>query len=110
MNKKTKTILMTDEFWANSPYSLARYYGTIRVNGEDYTIVNKEGKTIFECSAEAEREGREKAIDPGEPADLVLNTFIPMYRKLGRERFIAAIDDNKGKTNDEIYSIMKKMK
>lgn len=82
------TILMTKEYWASSQYSIARYYGCIRIGGVEYIIVNKEGKDIFECSEEADREGRKKAIEPGEPADLIDKRYQPIYRKVGREKFI----------------------
>ena len=81
-------IIMTEEYWATSQFSIARYYGGIKVGGVDYVIVNKEGKDIYECSIEAERAGREKAIEPGEPADLIDRHYIPMYKKLGRDKFI----------------------
>jgi len=81
-------IIMTEEYWATSPFSIARYYGGIKVDGVDYVIVNKEGKDIYECSIEAEKAGREKAIEPGEPADLIDRRYIPMYKKLGRDKFI----------------------
>lgn len=60
-------ILMTEDYWANSPFSIARYYGTIRMRGVLYIIVNKEGKDVFQLSIEAEKAGREKTIEPGEP-------------------------------------------
>lgn len=79
---------MTEEYWASSPYSIARYYGGIKIRGVEYIIVNKEGKDLFECSEEAEKAGREKAIEPGEPADLIDKRYKPIYRKVGREKFI----------------------
>lgn len=99
-------LLMTEEFWANSQLSIARYYGEIIFGGRKYIIVDKYGRDIYECSAIAEREGREKAIEPGEPADLVLSSLRFAYRKLGRERIISLIKD--GKTEDEIKAIAKK--
>lgn len=88
-------ILIEEDYWRNSQFSIAKYYGRINVNigGEtiEYVIVNKEGKDIFECSAEAEKEGREKAIEPGEPVDLIDRRYIPVYRKMGREAFIKMI-------------------
>lgn len=39
-------------------------------------------------------EGREKAIEPGEPCDLVRNDFIPVYRKMGRDAFIRMLEEN----------------
>ena len=62
-------ICMSEEFWANSQLSIARHYGQIELGEHSYIIVNKEGKDIFLCSAEADREGRDKAIPAGEPAD-----------------------------------------
>lgn len=88
------TILMTEEYWANSLFSVARYYGRIKVNNVDYVICDKHGRDIYECTAIAVRENREKAIEPGEPADLVDSRYLPVYRAVGRDRFIAWLDDN----------------
>lgn len=99
-------LLMTDEFWANSQLSIVRYYGEIIFNGRKYIIVDKNGRDIYECSAIAEREGREKAIEPGEPADLILSTLRFAYRKLGRDRIIELI--KQGKTEEEIKAMVKK--
>ena len=99
-------LLMTEEFWANSQLNIARYYGEITFNGRKYIIVDKHGRDIYECSAIAEREGRDKAIEPGEPADLILSTLRFAYRKLGRDRIIELIKD--GKTEDEIKALAKK--
>ena len=84
-------ILMTEEVWANSQFSIARYYGAINISGHRFVIVNKHGQDIFECSRIAEKEGRAKAIEPGEPADLVREDFIPIYKKHGRDKFIGAL-------------------
>lgn len=97
-------ILMTEEFWCNSQLSLARYYGGINYNGHEYIIVDKFGRDLFECSAIAKKEGREKAIEPGEPADLIRKDFKGLYKKMGREKFIEAL-----KAHPEIDS-PKKMK
>lgn len=99
-------LLMTEDFWANSQLSIARYYGKITFNGRKYIIVDKHGRDLFECSAIADKEGREKAIEPGEPADLILSTLRFAYRKLGRDRIIALIVD--GKTEEEIKKLAKK--
>ena len=99
-------LLMTEEFWANSQLSIARYYGEIILSGRKYIIVDKRGRDIYECSAIAEREGREKAIEPGEPADLILATLRFAYRKLGRDRIIELI--KQGKTEEEIKKLVKK--
>ena len=90
-------ILMEEEFWRNSQFSIARFYGAINVKigneNIEYIIVNKEGKDIFECSEEAQKAGREKAIEPGEPVDLLDRRYIPVYRKMGREAFIKMIEE-----------------
>ena len=99
-------LLMTEEFWANSQLSIARYYGEIIFCGRKYIIVDKHGRDIYELSALADREGREKAIEPGEPADLVLSTLQMAYRKLGRERIIALIKE--GKTEVVIKALANK--
>ena len=98
-------ILMTEEFWANSQLSIVRYYGEITLDGRKYIIVDKHGRDIYECSAIAEREGREKAIEPGEPADLILATLRFAYRKLGRDRIIELIKECK--TEEEIKALAK---
>lgn len=94
---KTAPILMTEEYWANSQLSIARYYGGCTIGKIDYRIVNKEGISLFELS-DPESEyyvgDDKKAIEPGEPADLVQKVWIPIYRKLGRERFIELIKNN----------------
>jgi len=92
--KENEPILMTEEFWSDSPFSIVRYYGHIKINGCEYVICNKDGKDIFECSMEAEKEGREKAIEPGEPCDLCRADVVPIYRKLGREKFIEFLEQN----------------
>ena len=99
-------LLMTEEFWANSQLSIARYYGEIICNGRKYIIVDKYGRDIYECSAIAEREGRDKAIETGEPADLILSTLRFAYRKLGRDRIIELIKDVK--TENEIKALANK--
>lgn len=94
MSKEPRAIVMAESFWANSQLSIARYYGTICFNGQHYTIVDKRGHDIFECSDEAEKAGRKMAIEPGQPADLCRTDFIPIYRKLGRERFLKFLKEN----------------
>lgn len=89
-----KPILFAEEYWANTQLSIVRYTGSVKFNGTEYTVVNKEGKTVFELSVEAVREGREKAIEPGEPCDLVQNDFIPVYRKMGSEAFLRMLEEN----------------
>ena len=73
-------IIMAEEYWANSQLSIARYYGQIKIQGKEYIIVNKKGQTVFETS-----------IPPGETADLILKDWLPVYRKLGREKTIELV-------------------
>lgn len=87
-------ILMTESYWANSQLSVVRYLGRIGIDGNEYVIVDKRGHDIFECSFEAQKAGREKAIEPGEPADLCRTDFVPIYRKLGREQFLRFLEEN----------------
>lgn len=107
MNNDFKPICMTEEFWANSQFSIARHFGGITVNGQKYVIVNKEGKDIFECSEEAEKAGRDNAIEPGEPCDLCRTDFVKFYRKLGRDRFFEILKANKTASDKELIKIMK---
>lgn len=90
-------ILIEEGYWRNSQLSIAKYYGEInvKIGGEtiNYVIVNKEGKDIFECSKEAQKAGREKAIEPGEPVDLIDRRYIPVYRKMGRDAFIKMLEE-----------------
>ena len=106
------TILMEEEFWRNSQFSIAKYYGEIdvKIGGEKirYVIVNKEGKDIFECSAEAEKAGRDKAIEPGEPADLVDRRYVPAYRIMGREAFIKMIQEHQRLTPEIAMELAEK--
>lgn len=87
-------ILMTEEYWRNSQFSIARFYGGINYNGQRFVVVNKDGKDLYQCSMEAEKEGRAMAIEPGEPADLIDERYLPIYREIGRKRFIKILKDN----------------
>ena len=86
-------VIMTEEYWANSHLSIARYYGGIKVNGDEYKIVNKDGVTLEELSDPHSKHyaGDGMAIPPGEPADLVRKDWIPIYRRLGRDRTIELV-------------------
>lgn len=52
----------------------------------------------------------ERAIEPGEPADLIRADFKTFYKKLGRDKFIAVIKENSNASIDEMKRIMKGMK
>ena len=87
-------ILIEEEHWASTCLSIVRHTGSIRINGDEFVIVNKEGKDIYQCSIEAEKAGRDKAIEPGEPADLVNRKYTPIYLKMGREAFIKMLKEH----------------
>ena len=57
-------ILMTAECWMNSQLSIARYTGSVRINGTEYVVVG---------------------------SDLLRKDWIPVYISLGRERTIGLI-------------------
>ena len=91
---KQRPIVMSESYWANTPLSIVRYTGVCMMDGADYVIVDKRGHDIFECSREAAKAGREKAIEPGEPCDLCRTDFVKIYRQLGREQFLRFIQEN----------------
>ena len=86
---------MTQEYWKSTQLSFARHYGQCKIGGHNYIIVNEQGKDIFQLSAEAEKAGREYAIEPGDSADLVRMDFVRFYRKIGRDRFLNVLRDNR---------------
>lgn len=95
--KSSAPIVMAEEYWANSYFSVARYYGGINAFGREYQIVNKHGITIFELSDETSEHyvGKDnQAIEPGEPADLCRVDWIPVYRALGRDAFLEYLKKN----------------
>ena len=112
MSTQHYPICMAEEYWANSYFSVARYYGGIQMNHHSYKIVNKEGITLFELSdpdSEHYVGDDNKAIEPGEPADLVREDFIPYYKSLGREAFIKVLEENQRKSDTEIMEIYKEL-
>ena len=60
------SILIEEGYWTNSQLSVARFYGGIKFNGEEYVIVPPKN-------------------------DLLLKDWVPVYKKLGRERTIGLI-------------------
>lgn len=71
MNIENKPIVMAEEFWANSPLSIVRYYGQIKVYGCEYIICNKEGKDIYECSLKRKKRVGKKRSNPANLATLL---------------------------------------
>lgn len=106
-NNNFTPVCMTEQYWRNTQLSVAALSGHVRVWGHVYVIVNKEGKDIFECSIEAEKAGRDKAIEAGEPADLCRRDFVKYYRRLGRDAFLQVLKDNPTATDKELMKIYK---
>lgn len=83
---------MTAENWRSGMFSLASIYGGMKWHGKQYLIVNKEGTTLAELSNPHSRyyvgDGAEHAIPPGEPADMVMKEWVPIYKALGRDKVI----------------------
>lgn len=96
-----KSILLTEEAWMSSCFSVAKFSGGITVTGEggkrrEFFVVNKEGKTLMQVVG----------IPAGEPADLVDKEFIPLYKKLGREKFIEIVKDNPLLSREELKNVL----
>lgn len=92
MNMKAP-LLMTEEYWASTYLSVARHSGGISVFGQNYIIVDKEGRDLMELSIMAHRKCKSSCylIAPGEPCDLIDVRLQPSYKRLGRDRIIALL-------------------
>ena len=101
-------ICMAEEYWANSYFSIVRHYGRITIGRDEYIVVNKDGLDVFALSTIAERTGKEKAIEPGEPCDLVREDFVKYYKKLKRDRFLAILKENSHASAEKLKTIMEK--
>jgi hypothetical protein len=75
-------IVAVKEYWKNSPMSPAKNFGGIRINGTKFVIVNEHGKTLFETS-----------IDANEPADLIDERYIKLYKMYGRQAFLDLLSE-----------------
>ena len=100
-------ICMAEEFWANSQFSIARFYGQISFNGHTCWILDKFGHDLWECTRIANEEGREMAIEAGEPCDLVREDFIGVYKDLGRDKFLELLQLNRLHSDGQILKAMK---
>ena len=74
------TILMTKEFWLNSQFSIARFYGGIKINETRYIIMGSE--------------------------DLVDDRFAKYYTKLGRDEFMRILEQNKHADKGTVMRLM----
>ena len=97
-------ICMAEEFWANSQLSIARFYGQISYNGHTFWILVYWGESH---DTYANEEGKEMAIEAGEPADLVREDFIKVYKDLGREKFLELLQINRLHSDGQILKAMK---
>lgn len=108
MNNNEFPPVIPEEYWKESHFSIAKYYGRIRINRAVYMIVDKHGRDIFELSDIAVKEGKQMAIEPGEPCDLCRVDWIPSYKALGRDKIIELIKE--GKTLNEVKEYIKQHK
>ena len=74
-------IIMTKEFWLESQFSIARFYGGISINGTRYIIMGSE-------------------------QDLVDDKFAKYYNKLGREKFIQILEQNNRTSHETVMRAM----
>ena len=88
----TETIIYPKEGWITSIFSIARFYGGCTIKGKDYIIVNKEGKSMRNLADKANL--GDVLIPEGEPADLILEEWQPIYQALGRDAFIEHLKTN----------------
>ena len=75
-------ILIEEAYWMNSQMSVARFYGGMKFNGEEYVIVPPKN-------------------------DLLMSKWIPVFKALGRERTVKII---KNGTSLEVAKQMIKAK
>lgn len=85
----TETIIYPEEYWMNSQLATARFFGGCTINGKDYVIVNKEGVSMRKLADKAKI--GDVLIPEGEPADLILKEWQPIYKALGRDKFFEYI-------------------
>lgn len=74
-------IMMAKEFWLNSQFSIARFYGGISINETRYIIMGSE-------------------------QDLVDDKFAKYYHKLGRDRFIQVLEQNRHADKGFVMQVM----
>lgn len=96
-DKEVHPLLMKQEYWMSTYFSVARHTGGVKINGKDYIVVDKFGRSLYETS-----------IPEGETADLIYVGLQKSYKQLGREAIIKAL--NNGKTLSEIKAMKKPKK
>lgn len=112
-NNTFPPICMAEDYWADSQFSVAKYYGGCIINKMRFRIVNKAGITVYELSDpdchHYVGDGEEIAIKEGEPADLLREDFIPFYKKLGRDKFLAVLQEHPNATDIELKKTYKQL-
>lgn len=78
-----KAIMMTKLFWLNSYFSVAKYYGSIRIEGKEYRVMPQTG-------------------------DLLRVDFIKFYKKLGRDKFMEIMQANNHASDKELKAVYDK--
>ena len=73
--------MITKGFWLECQFSIARFYGGIRINGTRYIIMGSE-------------------------QDLVDDRFAKYYNKLGREKFIQILEQNNRTDHETVMRAM----
>lgn len=101
---------MTEEYWKNSQFSVAKYFGGMVLNGKHYSIVNDKGITAKELSDPDSPHyvPGDMIIQPGETSDMILDEWIPVHKALGRDKTIDLIKNNT--SLEEALSIINKQK
>lgn len=92
--------MFAKEFWLESQLSVAKYSGGIDISEpgdgtRHFLVVNAKGQPFYG-----------NLMQKNVPADLVDKDFIPLYRKLGRERFISLITENPRTPRKELKQIL----
>ena len=73
--------MMTKEYWLASQLSVAKYAGGCKAFGHEYLVMQL-------------------------TADLLRTDFIPMYKNLGRERFLQMLKDNPAINDADLKRMM----
>lgn len=72
-------LVMTEEFWMNSMFSIARFSGGCVIDGKQY-LLNYKTK------------------------DLIRSDFVKTYQKVGRDKVIEMLEEGKSKEEIEEYA------
>lgn len=80
--KEEKCIVMDFGYWNNTPLSIAKFFGSVNLNGTLYVIV-------------------------GDDHDLVRVDFVGIYKRVGRAKFLEVINDNYQSSPSELKEIFK---